>query len=415
MDLHTRKRQYMSTNIRIVLDTRFEKVDQTYPLIIRISHNRRNISIPLGYSLLEKDWNEQSKEVKSSFKGVSNVTRLNKLIQQKKINAMDIINQLQDSGEIENLTVKEIKSRIINQQSEQTVFSFTEQLIAELKDAGRYGYARSINNTLQAIKKFSSAKDFTFKQLNYMFLTNFENACLKDGLKINSIAVYMRTTKMIYNRAIKAGIVKRELYPFLGFTIKTTKTKKRAVRREVIELIEKFEPVVNTRIWHAKNYFLFSFYAMGINFADLARLKMSNIVEGRLEFTRQKTKKDYSIKVNKAIQEILDLYCTNKHEDDYIFPIITRAGNRELEYRDVSEKRKIYNQMLKEIANLCGIESNLTSYVARHSWATIAKRKGVPVAAISEGMGHGDVKTTEIYLDSFDKEVLDDYNDLITG
>jgi len=405
----------MSTNVKIVLDKRFDKADKTYPLIIRISHNRRNISIPLGYSLPEKDWNENTKEVKSSFRGVSNVTRLNKLIQQKKINAMDIINQLQDSGEIENLTIKEIKSRIVARSSDATFLKFTEELISELKQAGRFGYAKSINDTLQVVKKFKNEKDFTFKQLDYKFLDQFESACRGQGMKINSIAVFMRTIKMIYNRSIKAGIVKRELYPFTGYKIKTTKTKKRAVRREVIETIEKLELQESTRIWHSKNYFLFSFYAMGINFADLARLKMSNIVEGRLEFTRQKTKKHYSIKINEPIQNILNLYVVNKNENDFIFPIISRGGNSELEYRDVTEKRRIHNKLLKEIATLCGIESNLTSYVARHSWATIAKRKGVPVAAISEGMGHGDVKTTEIYLDSFDKEVLDDYNDLITG
>ena len=105
----------------------------------------------------------------------------------------------------------------------------------------------------------------------------------------------------------------------------------------------------------------------------------------------------------------------SKDSENYIFPIISDEGNPKQEYQEFFEKRKIYNKHLKEIAKLCGIETNLTSYVARHSWATIAKHKGVPIAAISEGMGHDDVKTTEIYLDSFDKEVLDDFNELITG
>jgi len=405
----------MSTNIKILLDKRKQKSDKTYPLIIRIIHNRKSISIPLGYSLVENDWNDDANEVKKSYSGVSNTTRLNKLIQQQKINAMDIVNQLQDSGEIDNLSVREIKNRIVSQKSGISFYTFSEEIIEEMKGAERFGYARSINDTLQVVRKFKKNTDFTFQQLNYTFLVQFENDCRGRGTSLNSIAVFMRTIKMIYNRAIKAGIVKQEQYPFKGYKIKTTKTKKRAVRRDVISLIENLILPEQSRIWHAKNYFLFSFYAMGINFADIAHLKMNNIIDGRLEFTRQKTRKDYSIRISNPIQNILNLYCKNKNAEDYIFPIITQEGLPEQEYRQFIGKRRMYNIKLKEIANLCGIESNLTSYVARHSWATIAKRKGVPVAAISEGMGHGDVKTTEIYLDSFDKEVLDDYNDLITG
>ena len=365
--------------------------------------------------MVENDWNDHANEVKKSYSGVSNTTCLNKLIQQQKINAMDIVNQLQDSGEIDNLSVREIKIRIVSQKSGISFYTFSEEIIEEMKGVERFGYARSINDTLQVVRKFKKNTDFTFQQLNYTFLIQFENDCRRRGTSLNSIAVFMRTIKMIYNRAIKAGIVKQEQYPFKGYKIKTTKTKKRAVRRDVISLIEDVILPEHSRIWHAKNYFLFSFYAMGINFADIAHLKMNNIIEGRLEFTRQKTRKDYSIRISSHIQNILNLYCKNKNAEDYIFPIITQEGLPEQEYRQFIGKRRMYNIKLKEIANLCGIESNLTSYVARHSWATIAKRKGVPVAAISEGMGHGDVKTTEIYLDSFDKEVLDDYNDLITG
>lgn len=219
---------------------------------------------------------------------------------------------------------------------------------------------------------------------------------------------------MIFNRAIKAGVIKKELYPFTGYVIKTAKTKKRAIRRDVITLIENIELDKGSRVWHARNYFLFSFYTQGMNFVDLAKLKPSNIIESRIEYTRQKTKKDYSIKLTDQIKTILKIYLQGKSSDDYIFPIITRVGNPELEYKDIAEKRKIYNQNLKIIAENCGINSNLTGYVSRHSFATIAKHKGVPISVISEFMGHSDARTTEIYLDSFDKEVLDDYNLLIT-
>lgn len=404
----------MSTNVKIILDNRSQKSDKTYPLILRIIHNRKSISIPLGYSFLENDWNDEIKEVKKSYTGVSNISRLNKLIHKKKVDALDIINQLQDSGEINNLSVKEIKARIVNKDSNQTFYNYTEDIISEMEDAERFGYSRSVNNTLQAVKSFTDENDFPLKDLNYDFLFRFENFCRKRGNSTNTIAVYMRTIKMIFNRGIKSGVVKKEQYPFSGYKIKTAKTKKRAVHREVIELIEKLELKENTRIWHARNYFLFSFYAMGMNFADMAHLRIENISEGRIEYKRQKTKKQYSIKITPQMDKILQYYIPQKESEKYIFPIISVEGSPKQEYQEFFEKRRTFNKQLKEIAKLCGIEANLTSYVARHSWATIAKWKEVPIAAISEGLGHGDVKTTEVYLDSFDKEVLDEYNQRIT-
>ncbi len=404
----------MSTNVKIILDKRNQKQDKTYPLILRIIHNRKSISIRLGYSLLEKDWDEETKEVKKSFTGVSNITRLNKLIHKKKVDAMDIVNQLQDTDEISNLKVKEIKARIVNENSSMTFYNFTNEIINEMESAERFGYARSINNMLQAVTSFTKEKDCALNDLNYDFLVRFENFCRKRGNSTNTIAVYMRTIKMVFNRSIKSGMVIREQYPFTGYKIKTAKTKKRAVPREVIEKIENLKLKEDSLIWHARNYFLFSFYAMGMNFADIAQLKVSNIVEGRIEYRRKKTKKLYSIKITSGINEILKQYIIKKEEEDFIFPILSKESSQQQQYLDFFEKRRIYNKQLKEIANVLGIDTNLTSYVARHSWATIAKHKGVPIAAISEGMGHTDVKTTEIYLDSFDQKVIDDFNELIT-
>ncbi|MFO8128682.1 MAG: site-specific integrase [Bacteroidales bacterium] len=201
-----------------------------------------------------------------------------------------------------------------------------------------------MNNTLQAVKSYSDENDFPLKNLNYDFLVRFENFCKKRGNSTNTIAVYMRTIKMIFNRGIKTGVVKQEQYPFSGYKIRTMKTKKRAVPREVIELIEKLELEENTRIWHARNYFLFSFYAMGMNFADMAYLKLENIIEGRIEYKRQKTKKQYSIKITPQMDKILQHYIHLNESGDYIFPIIINEGKPKQEYQEFFEKRRIYNK-----------------------------------------------------------------------
>ncbi|QGY44855.1 tyrosine-type recombinase/integrase [Maribellus comscasis] len=405
----------MASNVKIILDTRRQKSDQTYPLILRFIHNRKSVSMPLGYSMQETDWDTDKCIVLKSYKGVSNISRLNNWIQKQRVNAMDIINKLQDTGEIDRMSITEIKSRIVHNRSSVTFFDFTDEIIEELTSAKRLGYAQSVRSVLTLVKKYRKDKDFPFEEMTHKFLVSFENYCRGKGNTTNSIAVYMKTIKMVYNRAIKAGIVQRDMYPFVNYTIRLTKTRKRAVQGDVIRKIEALELPMGSRLWHSKNYFLFSFYTMGINFADMAQLKGKNIVDGRIEYTRQKTKKEYSIKITAPMQRILDLYAQGKNEDDYIFPIITRIGDPVLEFKDVAEKRRINNKKLKEIGEMLGMTTPLTSYVARHSWATIAKRKGVPVAIISEGMGHEDVKTTEIYLDSFEQDVLDEYNEMITG
>lgn len=405
----------MASNVKIILDKRRQKSDLTYPLILRFIHNRKSVGLPLGYSVKESEWDEEKCMIFKSYKGVSNVTRLNNWIHKQKVNSMDIINKLQDTGEIQRLSINEIKARLVSNKSEVTFFDFTEDIINEMVDANRLGYAQSIKSVLTLVKKYRKQKDLILEEMTYQFLMNFDNYCRGNGNTTNSIAVYMKTIKMIYNRAIKSGIVKKESYPFTNYTIRTTKTRKRAISGDVIAQIETLDIEEGSRLWNSKNYFLFSFYMMGINFADMARLKGSSIVDGRIEYVRQKTKKDYSIKVTPQIQRILDIYIQGKAEDDYIFPIITRIGNPLLEFKDIAEKRRINNKKLKVIGEMIGMDTPLTSYVARHSWATIAKRKGVPVAVISEGMGHEDVKTTQIYLDSFEKGVLDDYNEMITG
>jgi len=130
-------------------------------------------------------------------------------------------------------------------------------------------------------------------------------------------------------------------------------------------------------------------------------------------YKRTKTGKNYSIKLTAPANKILSYYIKDQKHKDYIFPIIKRE-TLELQLKDMQNEIKTFNKYLKKIADLCGIESNLTSYVARHTWATIAKDLNVPVSVISEGLGHEDIKTTQIYLDSFDADVIDKANALIS-
>lgn len=403
----------MRTNVLIVLDTRVKKANGTFPLILRIVHNRKTSQVPLGISLHPRDWDDEKHLIKSSYKGTESITRLNNQILKKKVEAVDLISKLDEKKVLKSMTVLQIRD-LIDQKSEsgQTVFNYTQRLIDEMVVAGRIGNARSYKSTLTALKAFRKGKDLSFVELNYPLLLKLESEHLAKGNSVNGLAVWMRTIKAIYNRAIKEVVVEKEHYPFANYQIKTKKTRKRAISPIALGKIEalRFEP--GDPLYHTHHYFLFCFYMRGMPFADMANLKVANIIDGRIQYDRQKTDKPYNVKITENAQRILDYYLPGKTKDDYIFPIIKRTTPAEM-YKDIEWARSRYNKKLKEIAALCGIEENLTSYVGRHSFASIAKSLNIPVASISDMLGHSSIKTTEVYMDSLPDAIQDEFHEKV--
>lgn len=402
----------MNTNITIALDTRRAKKDGSYPLIMRLGHNERTIPISLGISLFSSDWDDTKKEVKKSYQGSSSVTRLNNLIRKKKSDAMDQILKLDEKGELNTLSVGDLKERLVNEGKNQSFLAFGEAVVADLYKANRIGTARSYKGVLSVMKTFNKDRDINFQDITYKFLTDFETEHRSKGNQANGLAVYMRSIRAIYNKGIKAGIVDKEFYPFDNYKIKTTPTEKRALESDFLKKIIELKLEYHDPCFHARNLFLASYMMYGMNFTDIAFLKKADIVNGRINYRRRKTSKLYDIKITPNLGTILEHYMQN--ESDYVFPIIKR-GSAFLQDKDIQWSRKRYNKKLKVIAELCGIDKNLTSYVSRHSFATQAMMQQVPVTAISAMLGHSSLKTTETYLKSLPSAILDDYNAALLG
>ncbi|MEI7726156.1 MAG: site-specific integrase, partial [Bacteroidota bacterium] len=163
--------------------------------------------------------------------------------------------------------------------------------------------------------------------------------------------------------------------------------------------------------WHGKNMFFFSFHTRGMNFSDIAKLKVKNIKDGRVSYQRSKTKRTISIKLTDNINNILNLYLDDKNPDAYIFPVITDAH---IASKQIHAYHGVINHALKRWAKRLTIDSSLSFNTARHSWATIGKNMNIPIAVLSEGLGHADIGTTQIYLDSFSADVVDSASDLIS-
>ena len=407
--------QFMAT-IKIILDTRRQREDGTYPLKLRVFQNRSNSTFTLNLFITEEQWNSQKQLVKANH---SNHQTLNKHLKFHYLKAQQAILELEYKQE--NFTAKEVinvlkgKPDKTTKKKDTTIFEYGYKLVNRQKQAGKIGNARAYENTLKRLESYLKHRNLPFVDITYDWLEEFEADFLSSGIKVNTISFYLRTIRAIYNRAIKAKLVDRTAYPFNDFTIKRESTAKRAISKEKIKLIENVELPKDTPIWHNRNFFILSFNLIGISFIDLAFLEWDNIQNGRVQYLRKKTKKLYNIKLTKKAAEILACY-EDHHQGKYVLPIIDNniVGDLEKEQFYSRQGYKLCNKYLKRICELCGIEETVTTYVARHSWATSAKRLGFSKDLIAEALGHeyGN-RITGIYLDDYDLEVIDEMNDRV--
>jgi integrase len=284
-------------------------------------------------------------------------------------------------------------------------------VISEMEQAKRFGNARVYNTVSRSITTFTKGKDFPLKQITYAWLKKYESWYLSKGNTLNGLSVNMRTLRSLYNMAIKQKRISYEYYPFKDYTIRKEETRKRAISRDDLIRLLQFKPITK-RHKRAKDYFLISFYLMGASFVDIAFLTIKSINQNRIEYKRQKTGKLHSIPVSEPLKEILKKYIKNKSENDFIFGVV-KSDNPKKQLIEIRDELRRYNKSLKEIGTQCGIESSISSYVARHSYATNAKKLGVPTAIISEALGHATENTTQVYLDSFENDMVDKYHDLV--
>jgi integrase len=373
--------------------------------------NRRSLRIPLGYSLFPKDWNKDLQNIKSTCKDFENITRVNNWLQKKKSKVMSRLVLLEEEGNLKRLSVNDIKNSLTEENEELLTLQFFISVISEMEQSKRFGNARVYYLVSRSVANFVEEKDFPLKQLTFKWLKKYEAWYLSKGNTINGLSVNMRTIRSLYNIAIKQNKISSEYYPFKDYTIRNEETRKRAINREDLIRFIQYAPTTE-RHKRAKDYFLISFYLMGASFVDIASFKVKSIVNNRVEYKRQKTGKLHSILISKLLKEILEKYSIGKKENDFILGVVKSADPKK-QLIEIQDELRRYNKSLKEIGTICGIKSSISSYVARHSYATNAKRLGVPTSIISEALGHTAEKTTQIYLDSFENGIVDKYHNQI--
>lgn len=379
-----------------------------HPIMLRLSHNSKHKYIYTGHSIAASDWNTE--------KNLPIKPKLRNAIQNKYTDAENILYEIDRSGK--SYSIDQIVKKIKAEDSQSSFIKYGEEIVAGLKKAKRYGTADSYNTAINVIKTYHKRKELSFSDIDYSWLKKFEEWHLSKGNTVGGLGVYMRAIRAIYNAAIRDGKAKEETYPFgrSGYQIPSQATRKRAISKEQINAIKGLNLQEQSSLWTARNLFLFSFYCRGMNWKDMAELTPKNILDGRINYIRSKTRrkgaKAFSIKITKQTQEILDIYLSNKKTDDFIFPIIERKSAEDRR-KDLKNKLKTFNKYIKRVASMAGIEGNVTSYVSRHSWGTIAKRAGIDLNVISDGYGHADSNVTRVYLDSIENDDIDKANEII--
>lgn len=381
-----------------------------YPIVLRIIKNRKVKIITLGMDCEKSNWDEKSSQFN---KNMPNHIQKNLLLSKLKQKAWTIIDQF-NIDEVD-FTLNQFEEKFRGKESSKiTVLEFWEDKIKDLNLAGRVGNARALNDTKNSFFRFCKNQKILFKEITVEMLDKYETHMRFTGSNDGGIGVRMRELRAVFNDAIKKGIVDEKYYPFKVYKVSKLKGKgfKKALSRDEVRLIENLDEKAYPHLVEAKHLFVFSYYTRGMNFFDMMKLTWDRVENDKIIYTRSKTKGRFTIKILQPIQDILDHYKELNTDTNFVFPILLKEGMTAIQIENRKAKKlKRFNSDLKLIAEIVGINKPLTSYVARHSYATNLKQLGVSTDLISQSMGHQNISITSAYLKDFEDDIIDDANE----
>lgn len=373
----------------------------------QVIHNRVVRQIYTDYKLFASEWDCHSEavilhRVPNEQERNNYLHSISSHIRWDKDRLNKIIQALSQSSTFET---DDIVVRFQDNRLEQSFNAYICQQIARLKRLGKIRTSETYTVALRSFNGFMNDKEVLFDQLNADLFAEYEAYLKGRGNTPNTISFYMRILKAVYNRAVEDGLTEQR-HPFKSVYTGVEKTMKRAISLNDLKRIKGLDLSLKPNLDYARDMFLFCFYTRGMSFIDMAYLKKKDLQNGILSYRRRKTGQQLFIKWERYMQEIVDKYPVNTTE--YLLPIITKR-NEDYRKQYTNELHRV-NHLLKKIGKQLDLPIPLTMYVGRHSWASIAKSRNVPISVISEGMGHDSENTTQIYLASLDTSVVDRAN-----
>lgn len=374
-------------------------------LYYQLSLYRQVKFINTGYKVFPHEWQPGFPLLTSSTKRRFYLAKVEEKVREDIRRLHQIIRHMERGGM--PYILDEVVNAYLSCETDATsVRAFVHRLTMQLRRIGRERLAETYATTLSSLLRFRGDRgELRFTDISSDLMMEYEAYLKGNGLVPNTISFYMRNLRAIYNRAVEQGLTANRT-PFKHVYTGIDKTVKRGVSSQIIRQIKELDLSMEASLQQSRDLFMFSFYTRGMSFVDMAYLKKKDLQNGILVYRRQKTDQLLYIKWEEPMQEIV-----NKYRNDaspYLLPIITTPGIEER--RQYLNAIHLMNTNLKEIGERIHSPVALTSYVARHGWASIAKSRSVPLSVISEAMGHDSEATTRIYLASLDTVLVDKAN-----
>lgn len=399
--------------IKVMLNKNWKHKTGTYPIVFQILHKRKKKIIYTGYRVVESDFNAEKQKVspsrESSISG-REARKINNAINKMFVELFSKIDYYEAQGI--NYTVNDF-SDDLKKGDEILFLKYMDEQIKMKRDAGLDGIADAYKSTRNSFYRFLNEKDVCVSEITPKLIRQYADSLSGSGNSDNTIAYYMRNLKTIYNRIVIDGFKPNCVFPFKAIKTTIGLTPKRAISREVLIQIARLEfiPDKESHLELARDIFMFCFYCQGSAFVDVVQLKKNNIVAGNITFSRKKSKQPIRIAIIPQIEELKEKY---KNDTDYVFPILDVEDSRPL-YTQYKLALQRINYSLNVIGKRVGLEYPLTTYIARHTWATLVNELGTPMSVISKGLGHSTENTTKIYLKEFDTDALDEVNRTVSN
>ena len=376
-------------------------------LYYHIIHQRKLRWISTDYHVYPEEWNARKSSVIVS--NSNNRQAHLQLIQSQIDWEMKQIQCIIHDKEMDGVSysVDDLANEIQQLPTSQSVFMFFRQQIAKKEQMQCVGTKNNYTNAVNRFIEFRNQKDLTFSQMTADMMEMYQAWLWNRGVGQNTVSFYLRTLRTLHHKAVEAGqATSNDIFAHVQTA--NVRTAKRAISIKDIRNIEKLELQIGSSIDKARDLFLLSFYLRGMAFVDMAFLKKSDLKCGMVSYNRRKTHQNLNIEWIKPMQAIINKYAEQTKDSPYMLPILTgKETSPYTQYRKV-EYNTNYN--LKKIGKMIGLKIPLTTYVARHTWASIALHMNIPIATISEGMGHSSYKTTQIYLESIDVATINEAN-----
>ena len=398
----------------IYLDKRRSKIDKSYPVKLRVTFQRYRKYYSLGDSSLTID--EFNKVMGDNPKG--KYRKLRNTFEEFKHEADEVIKNI-NSFAFEKFEMEFFKKS----SSSDDVFSFYDQYIEQLRMEGRINTADSYAYSKKSIQEYTKSTRLSFSRITKEFLENYEADMLKNGKSITTIGIYLRSLRTIVNMGIRSGLA--DHYPFgkgnQEFMIKNPPARKMALTTSELKSMFEYK-AFETR---AEHYFFdlwkFSYLCGGMNVKDISHLKYNNIIRDRIFYKREKTKrsnyngKEIVIPISEKIEEIIDKWGQkSKESSTFVFPILMKHFTPEQTQATIKQATKQIIKYVRRVSKRLEIEIPVSTYTARHSFATQLMRHGAPTEFISKQLGHSDVKTTASYLENFEERQLKEWQGKVT-